>query len=98
MNEEDYIEQINNLIGRCGVGFDLNDIEALSFLLKRNKQLKEQLQQKENIINKVREFINNNSLYEEEYDYDYEENMYLSGVSDKDAKNMLLEILNDKGE
>ena len=47
MNEEDYIEQINNLIRRCGVGFDLNDIEALVFLLERNQELKEQLQEEQ---------------------------------------------------
>ena len=38
-------------------------------------------------------YLNNNSLYEEEYDYDYEENMYLSGISDETAKKDLEEIL-----
>lgn len=47
-------------------------------------------------INKAIEYIENNSLYETEYDYDYEENIYLSGIDDEIAKKDLLEIL--KGE
>lgn len=50
MNEEDYIEQINNLIERCGIGFDLDDIKALDFLLKQNKQLKGSLQTYEIVL------------------------------------------------
>ena len=48
------------------------------------------LQQK---IDKAIEYIENHSLYEEEYDYDYEENSYLSGIDDEQAKRDLLEIL-----
>ena len=44
-------------------------------------------------INKAIEYINNNSLYEEEYDYDYEENIHLSGINDTKARNDLLNIL-----
>lgn len=44
-------------------------------------------------INKAIEYIENNSLYEEEYDYDYEENSYLSGIDDETAKKDLLKIL-----
>lgn len=44
-------------------------------------------------IEKAIEYIENNSLYEEEYDYDYEENSYLSGIDDKQAKEELIEIL-----
>ena len=44
-------------------------------------------------INKAIEYINNNSLYEEEYDYDYEENIHLSGTNDTKARNYLLKIL-----
>jgi len=46
-----------------------------------------------NRIYKAIEYIENNSLYEEEYDYDYEEIMYLVGTSDEVAKNDLLSIL-----
>ena len=67
-------------------------------LRKENQQLKEQLKQKEDIINKAKEYIINNSLYEEEYDYDYEENIYLSGIHDDDVRRILLEILDNKGE
>ena len=47
-------------------------------------------------INKAIEYIKNHSLYEEEYDYDYEENSYLSGIDDKTAKKDLLEILREE--
>ena len=55
-------------------------------------QLREEIEK----INKAIEYIENNSLYETEYDYDYEENSYLSGIDDEIAKKDLLEIL--KGE
>ena len=67
-------------------------------LLRENEKLKEQLKQKEDIINKAKEYIINNSLYEEEYDYDYEENIYLSGIHDDDVRRILVEILDNKGE
>ena len=61
-------------------------------------ELKEQLKQKEDIINKAKKYIINNSLYEEEYDYDYEENIYLSEIHDDDVRRILVEILDNKGE
>lgn len=48
-------------------------------------------------INKAIEYIENNSLYEPEYDYDYEENSYLSGIDDEIAKKDLLNILKGEG-
>lgn len=51
------------------------------------------LQQK---IERAIEYIENNSLYETEYDYDYEENSYLSGIDDEQAKKDLLEILKEE--
>lgn len=47
------------------------------------------------VIDKAIKYIENNSLYEEEYDYDYEENSYLSGIDDETAKKDLLEILKE---
>lgn len=47
-------------------------------------------------INKAIEYIESNSLYEEEYDYDYEENSYLSGIDDETAKKDLLKILREE--
>lgn len=44
-------------------------------------------------INKALAYIKEHYLYEEEYDYDYEENSYLSGISDEVAKQELLDIL-----
>ena len=69
------------------------------YITKNNpRDLLNQLREKEDIINKAKEYIINNSLYEEEYDYDYEENIYLSGIHDDDVRRILLEILDNKGE
>lgn len=65
---------------------------------KMQKSLMKKLQKKENIIKEAKEYIINNSLYEEEYDYDYEENIYLSGIHDDDVRRILLEILDNKGD
>lgn len=86
----------------------IRNFEQINFTVERlqqeNRQLKEQLenasknytkyiQQRDNVLDEIREYIENNSLYEEEYDYDYEETMYLSGISDEKAKEDLLQIL-----
>ena len=64
------------------------DIEAIKHLILENQKYKE-------VIDKAIEYIENNSLYEEEYDYDYEENSYLSGIDDETAKKDLLDILKE---
>ena len=56
----------------------------------------EYIDERDERINKSIDYIENHSLYEEEYDYDYEENSYLSGIDDETAKKDLLKIL--KGE
>ena len=56
---------------------------------QENKQLKDK-------IDKAIEYLENHSLYEEEYDYDYEENSYLSGIDDETAKKDLLKILKEE--
>ena len=66
-----------------------NTDKATEYLEKENEELQQR-------IDKAIEYIENNSLYETEYDYDYEENSYLSGIDDEIAKKDLLEIL--KGE
>ena len=61
-----------------------------------NEYIEEQdkkLQQKENIIKEVREYIENNSLYEQDYDYDYEENLVEYPPSDEQARKDILSIL-----
>lgn len=55
----------------------------------------EYIDERDERINKAIEYIENNPLYEEEYDYDYEENSYLSGVNDEIAKKDLLKILKE---
>ena len=60
---------------------------------ERNKYEYETIDKYKSVLDEIREYIENNSLYEEEYDYDYEETMYLSGISDEKAKEDLLQIL-----
>ena len=56
----------------------------------------EYIDERDERINKAIKYLENNSLYEEEYDYDYEENSYLSGIDDETAKKDLLKILRGK--
>lgn len=51
------------------------------------------IKKQKEVIDKAIDYIENHSLYEEEYDYDYEENSYLSGIDDETAKKDLLKIL-----
>ena len=55
----------------------------------------EYIDERDERIDKAIEYLENNSLYEEEYDYDYEENSYLSGINDETAKKDLLKILKE---
>ena len=57
-----------------------------------NNQDKE-IERLENIIKEVREYIKNNSLYEQDYTYDYEENIEEWPPDDTKARKELLEIL-----
>ena len=72
--------------------YEVEEVEALAI-----KYLQTQLQQKEKIIKEVREYIENNDLYEQDYDYDYEENLVVGPPSDETARKILLGIL-DKVE
>lgn len=54
--------------------------------------------QLENIIKEVREYIENNDLYEQDYDYDYEENLVVGPPSDETARKILLEILDKENK
>lgn len=60
-------------------------------IVKENEKLRK-------VLNEVKKYVEENELYECEYDYDYEENMYLSGITDEYAKKELLEILNSYNE
>lgn len=70
--------------------------ECINYLEDRTHYYEDKTFELQDRIDKAIEYINNNSLYEEEYDYDYEENIYLSGINDTQVRNDLLNIL--KGE
>lgn len=81
----------------CRVSY-YNLDKNVSFIVREDtkptyEELEVELQQKENIIKEVREYIENNSLYEQDYDYDYEENLVEYPPSDETARKILLEIL-----
>ena len=86
-------KKINKIVNWIEMGYTrLNYKEELS-LVDYIKQLQQENKQLKDKIDKAIEYIENNSLYEEEYDYDYEENSYLSGIDDETAKKDLLKIL-----
>ena len=73
--------------GRCSGIVDRTVNELVKYANNLQKQKYKE------VIDKAKEYIENNPLYEEEYDYDYEENSYLSGIDDETAKKDLLKIL-----
>ena len=65
------------------------------------QQLREaalEIERLSNIIKEVREYIENNDLYEQDYDYDYEENLVVGPPSDETARKILLEILDKENK
>ena len=87
MFEEDKINRFLNMIATQYDG-NLATQYASSYLKKCNE-----LDKYKEVLDKIKEYIENNSLYEEEYDYDYEENIYLSGVNDTKAKEDINKLL-----
>ena len=94
MSDEE--KQIMNKMIYCNL---VSGEQALKFnshikeILQENEQLKDQLQQKENIIKEVREYIEENKQYAELEDYGKNGEYYIDEIG-------LLEILDkaDKGE
>ena len=92
MNKENYIseEAFEELVNGLEFieSFTLYGRKSLKYRIKRlqneNKQLKEQLQQKEDIINKIRELIDELYLTNDDKCYDIYKN--------------ILNILDNKGE
>ena len=73
----------------------MSEEERIPYTNEYVKHLEQQLQQKENIINKAKEYIENNPLYDIDV---YEYSMCLNGIDDEQTKKDLLEILDNKGE
>lgn len=66
-----------------------NSEDLYKICIKQQQEIK----RLHSIIKEVREYIENNSLYEQDYDYDYEENMVEYPPSDEQAKKDILKIL-----
>lgn len=90
------IETLNNLVQDKEYFEKLDErIEKVNNYVQVQKQEIERLQ---NIIKEVREYIENNSLYEQDYDYDYEENLYEYPPNDEQARKDILEILDKENK
>ena len=85
-NTQNFVIQDKDKFNEILLYYHFKQNEEIEQLQQENKKLKE-------VIEKAIEYLENNSLYEEEYDYDYEENSYLSGIDDETAKKELLDIL-----
>ena len=72
---------------------ELRKVPTYDELLRENEKLKEQLQQKEDIINKAKEFIKKHNEKAGKLYYKYNNKYLLSEI-----KEDLLEILDNKGE
>jgi hypothetical protein len=94
MNEEekDFFERCFGIVAGLEVENEAQAI-AKEVVLDEVENLQQENHQLKDRINKAVEYIENNSLYDEEYDYNYEEEMYLSGIDDEVAKRDLLDLL-----
>jgi len=79
---------------------NINEIlkKDLEICAKQYKKSDEKLEKYKSRIEKAVEFIENNSLYDEILDYDYEENPYISYTTDEYVKDNLLNILNGRSD
>lgn len=88
ISEETVKIELHTIATYDGKEYELE--ELMNNMFKINAEL-------HSIIKEVREYIENNSLYEEDYDYDYEENLVVGSPSDESARKILLEILDKVG-
>ena len=86
LNESIYNQLARNIAKLADIDFAKTPVVDLFTGYQRGLVLQQR-------IDEAIEYIENHSLYEEEYDYDYEENIYLSGINDETTKKDLLEIL-----
>ena len=91
-------EELDIAIARADVLLELQP--KIDELKKENQQLKEQLKQKEDIINKAKKYIKNNSHKTEwgDLEQDNESIDINDDVTDTEFITDLLEILDNKGE
>lgn len=76
----------------------LDLIHISEHLSNENESLQSQLDIANKKLEEIKEYIENNSLYEEEYDYDYDENIQHTGTNDEKAKRDILSIIGGKKE
>ena len=98
---DDFLKNISNMFGKIDSRNETEikqEIEQIGYkeFYRYYKEKDIRINLLKDRIDKAIEYIENNSLYEEEYDYDYEENIYLSGINDETARKDLLAILGGK--
>ena len=67
--------------------------EVINGMIDNEEKYNLEIIKLKSIIKEVREYIENNSLYEQDYDYDYEENLYEYPPSDEQTRKDILSIL-----
>jgi len=86
-------------MSRTLYGHYIATIKGDDYILHKDyTELQNKYYKQKEVLDKIKEYIENNSLYEEEYDYDYEENIHLSGIDDTQAKKDILKILEEINE
>ena len=68
--------------------------EQYNYLVEEKEKIQEQLEASEKARKEAIEYIKNNPLYEEEYDYNYDDELELLGINSNQAEYDLLDILN----
>ena len=72
--------------------------EVINGMIENEEKYNLEIIKLKSIIKEVREYIENNSLYEQDYDYDYEENLYEYPPSDEQARKDILSILDKENK
>ena len=75
-----------------------NQKEVINGMIENEEKYLLEINKLKSIINEVREYIENNNLYEQDYDYDYEENLVVGPPSDEQARKDILEILDKENK
>ena len=90
---KDGIEYAGMIVADIPKYEDIKDYNVFD-LIRENQELKEQLEASEKARKEAIEYIKNNPLYEEEYDYNYDDELELLGINSNQAECDLLDILN----
>ena len=93
------LDRLERIDHKDYIAFEFADsatFDEMARCFEERKKLADCITNLQERIDKAIEYIENNSLYDEILDYDYEENPYVSYTTDEYAKENLLNILQGK--